>query len=131
MDPLVTEAMFQYETAGKTKLAFVNLYQASVENESTAVIGGKNGKKQLIMRVPIYHGWHDISQVGMHNRMGYEVVQDYSLSKHTVMVLEVVFEKECGNQREITRKDGWKLLNWLVLQYWVVQGRCIARKRDH
>jgi hypothetical protein len=41
------------------KAAFVNLYQASVENESSAVIGGKDGKKQLIMGVPIYHGWYD------------------------------------------------------------------------
>jgi hypothetical protein len=58
----------------KMKAAFVNLYQASVENESSAVIGGKDGKKQLIMGVPIYHGWYDRAKVGMHHRMGYKVV---------------------------------------------------------
>jgi hypothetical protein len=40
-----------------------------VENESSAVIGGKDGKKQLIMGVPIYHVWYGRVQVGMHPQM--------------------------------------------------------------
>jgi hypothetical protein len=70
LDPGVTETTVQYETARKMKSAFVNMYQASVENESSAVIGGNDGKKQLIMGVPIYCGWYDRAQVGMHHRMG-------------------------------------------------------------
>jgi hypothetical protein len=61
MDPGVTEITVQFETVRKMKSAFVNLYQASMENESSAVIGGNDGKKQLIMGVPIYHGRYDRS----------------------------------------------------------------------
>jgi hypothetical protein len=74
LDMVVTETTVQFETVIKIKSAFVNLYQAGVENESSAIIGGKDGKKQLIMGVPIYHGWYDRAQVGMHQRMGYKVV---------------------------------------------------------
>jgi hypothetical protein len=49
LDPGVTDTTVQFETVRKMKSAFVNLYQASVENESSAVIGGKDGKKQLIV----------------------------------------------------------------------------------
>jgi hypothetical protein len=72
----------------------VNLYQASVENESTAVIRGKDDKKQPIMGVPIYHDWYDRAHVGMHHRIGDKVVQDYGLSKKGVVALEVVLERE-------------------------------------
>jgi hypothetical protein len=44
MDPSVTESTVQFETVRKMKSSFVNLYQASVDNASTAVIGGKEGK---------------------------------------------------------------------------------------
>jgi hypothetical protein len=37
-----------------------------VENASTAVIGGKDGKTKLAMGVPIYHGWYDRAQAGRH-----------------------------------------------------------------
>jgi hypothetical protein len=93
LDPGVTETTVRFETVRKMKSAFVNLYQASVENESSAVIGGNDGKKQLIMGVPIYHGWYDRSQVGMHHRMGDKVVQDYGLSKQAVVALQVGLEK--------------------------------------
>jgi hypothetical protein len=59
LDPGVTETTVQFETVRKMKSAFVNLYQASVQNEISAVIGGKDGKNQLIMGVPIYYGWID------------------------------------------------------------------------
>jgi hypothetical protein len=57
MDSGVTESTVQFETVRKMKSAFINLYQASVNNASTAVIGGKDFNKQLVMGVPIYHGW--------------------------------------------------------------------------
>jgi hypothetical protein len=56
MDPGVTETTMQFETVRKMKSAFVNLYQAYVENESGVVIGGKDGKKQLIMGCPSIMG---------------------------------------------------------------------------
>jgi hypothetical protein len=56
MDPGVTDSTVQFETVRKMKSAFANLYKASVDNASTAVIGGKEGEKQLVMGVPIYHG---------------------------------------------------------------------------
>jgi hypothetical protein len=70
MDLGVMEAKVQFQTVRKTKSAVVNLYQASVENESTEVIGRKGDKKQLITGAPIYHDWCDRAQVGMHHRMG-------------------------------------------------------------
>jgi hypothetical protein len=57
MDTGITEDTVQYETVRKMKSAFFNLYQALVENASTAVIGGRDEKSQLVMGVPIYHGW--------------------------------------------------------------------------
>jgi hypothetical protein len=77
MNPGVTESTVQFETVCKMKSAFANLYQASVDNASTAVIGGKEGEKQLVMGVPIYHGWYDRAKTGMHHRMGDKVVQEY------------------------------------------------------
>jgi hypothetical protein len=44
MDTGVTESTVQFETVRKMKSAFVNIYQASVDNASTAVIGGNDGK---------------------------------------------------------------------------------------
>jgi hypothetical protein len=78
LDPGLTETTVKFETVRKMKLDFLNLYQASVENESSAVIGGKDSKKELIIGVPIYHGWYR-SQVGIHHLMGEKVVQDYGL----------------------------------------------------
>jgi hypothetical protein len=106
--------------ARKMKSAFVNLYQASVENESSAVIGGKDGKKQLIMGLPIYHGWYDRAQVGMHHQMGDKVVQDYGLSKQAVVALQVGLENEweaagdnAGNRLEIAQLACFALLGYV------------------
>jgi hypothetical protein len=70
------------------KSAFVYLYQASVENASMAVIGGRDGKRQFVMGVPIYHGLYDLEQTGMHHRMGYKVVQYYGLSGKAAIALK-------------------------------------------
>jgi hypothetical protein len=86
------------------KSAFVNLYQASVENSSTAVIGGKDGKKQLVMGVPIYHCWYDRAQMGMHHRMGDKIVQDYGLSRKAAMALQGLLESEWAASRESAPK---------------------------
>jgi hypothetical protein len=119
LDPGVMETTVQFETVRKMMSAFVNLYQASVENESSAVIEGKDGKKQLIMGVSIYHGWYDRAQVGMHHRMGDKVVQDYGLSKQALVALEVGLEKEweaardnAGNWLEIVQLDFFALLGY-------------------
>jgi hypothetical protein len=74
LDPGVTESTVQFETVRNMKSAFVNMYHMSVENESTSIIRGKDGKKQLVLGAPIYHGWYDRAQVGMHHRMGDKVV---------------------------------------------------------
>jgi hypothetical protein len=117
LDPGVKETTVQFETVRKVKSAFVNLYQASVESESSAVIGGKDGKKQLIMGVPIYHGLHDRAQVGIHHGMGDKVVQDYGLSKQAVVALEAGLESEWeaardnpGNRLEIAQLACFVLL---------------------
>jgi hypothetical protein len=49
MDPGITEDTVQYKTVRKMKSAFANLYQASVDNASTEVIGGRDGKRKLVM----------------------------------------------------------------------------------
>jgi hypothetical protein len=94
MDPGVNESTAQFETVRKMKSACINLYQASVDNASTEVIGVKNGKKQLIMGVPIYHDWHGRANTGMHNRMGDTMVQDYILSRRAVIALQEMLEEE-------------------------------------
>jgi hypothetical protein len=86
------------------KSAFVNLYQASVENARTVVIGGKDGKKQLVMGVPIYHGWYDRAQTGMHHCMGDKIVQDYGLSRKAEMALQGLLEAEWAASRESAPK---------------------------
>jgi hypothetical protein len=67
IDSGVTEVMVQYETAWKMKSAFVNLSHALVEKKSTMIVGGKDGNKKLVLVAPIYHGWYDRAQVGMHH----------------------------------------------------------------
>jgi hypothetical protein len=52
MDPGITEDTVQFETVRKMKSAFVNLYQASVENASTAVIGGKMERSNWLWGYP-------------------------------------------------------------------------------
>jgi hypothetical protein len=47
-----------------------------------------------VLGAPVYHGWYDRAQVGMHHRMGDKVVQNYGLSKQAVMALQVVLEWE-------------------------------------
>jgi hypothetical protein len=94
MDPGVTEITVQFETVRKMKSAFVDLYQASVDNASMAVIVGKDGKKQLVMGVPIYHGCHERTKTGMRHRMGDKVVQDYGLSRNAVIALQDMLEEE-------------------------------------
>jgi hypothetical protein len=70
-----------------------------VDNASTAFIGGKEGGKQLVMGVPIYHGWYDRTKTGMHHRMGDKVVQDYGLSIKAVIALNEMMEEEWGAAR--------------------------------
>jgi hypothetical protein len=55
LDPGVTESTVQFETVRKMKSTFMNMYHASVENESTSIIGCKYGKNQLVLGAPIYH----------------------------------------------------------------------------
>jgi hypothetical protein len=78
-----------------------------VDNVSTAVVGGKEGKKQLVMGVPIYHGWYDRAKTGMHHRMGDKVVQDYGLSRKVVISLQEITEEEWGAER-LEAGKGWK-----------------------
>jgi hypothetical protein len=75
MDHGVIDDNVQCKTICRMKSAFLNVYQISVENESTSIIGGKKGKKQLTMGTPFYHGWYDPPQVGMHHHMGDKVAQ--------------------------------------------------------
>jgi hypothetical protein len=98
--PGVTETTVQFETVRKMKSAFVIFYQASVENESSAVIVDKDGKKQLSMGVTIYHGWYYRAQFGTHHRMGDKAVKDYGMSKQAVVALEVGLEKEWEAARD-------------------------------
>jgi hypothetical protein len=92
------------------------------------VIGGKDGKKQLITGVPSYHGWYDRAQVGMHHRMGDKVVQDYGLSNQAAVALEAVLEKEWEVARTNAKKAGD-----CSAGLFCVDGLCpgVERRRDH
>jgi hypothetical protein len=78
----------------KMKSAFENMYHSWVQNNSISIIGGNDGKKQLVLGAPIYHGWYDRAQVGMHHRMEDKVVKDYGLSREAVVALQVILERE-------------------------------------
>jgi hypothetical protein len=54
LDPGVTESTVQYNTVIKMKSAFVNVYFASVENQGSAIVGGRDGKTFVSMDAPIY-----------------------------------------------------------------------------
>jgi hypothetical protein len=54
LDPGVTETTVKYNTVQKMKSAFVNLYHASVENQGSAIVGGRDGKRFVSMDAPIY-----------------------------------------------------------------------------
>jgi hypothetical protein len=94
LDPGVTQDTVQYETVWQIKSAFVYMYHASVKNKGTVIIGGRDGNKLLMLGAPVYHGWYNRAQVGMHHRMGDKEVQHYCLSKQDVMALQVVLEWE-------------------------------------
>jgi hypothetical protein len=83
------------------KSAFVKLYQASVDNASTAVIGGKEGEKQLVMgvRAHLPRLVYDRANTGMHHWIGDKVVQDYGLSRKAVIALQEMMEEEWGTAR--------------------------------
>jgi hypothetical protein len=119
MDPGITEDMVQYETVQKMKSVFVNLYQASVENASMVVIGGKDEKKQLVMGVPIYHYWHDRAHTGMYHRMGDKVVQDYGLSRKAAITLQGLLEEEWAEAQHdaVKRLDIVQLVSFVFLGY--------------
>jgi hypothetical protein len=87
LDPGVKESNVQFETVRKMESACVDMCHTSVESESTAIIGGKDGKNQLVLGDPIYHGWYDRAQVGMHHRMGDKAIQDYGLSHEAAVAL--------------------------------------------
>jgi hypothetical protein len=53
LDPGVTETTVQYNIVLKMKSAFVNLYHASVENQGSAIVGGRDGKQFVSMDAPI------------------------------------------------------------------------------
>jgi hypothetical protein len=80
LDPRVTETTVQYNTVRKMRSAFVNIYHASVENQGSAIVGERDGKRFVSMDAPIYSEFFGRFQAGMHNRMGDKVVHDFGLS---------------------------------------------------
>jgi hypothetical protein len=53
-DPGVTETTVKFNTVRKMKSAFVNSYHASVENQGSAISGGRDGKRLVAMDASIY-----------------------------------------------------------------------------
>jgi hypothetical protein len=90
----VTETTVQYNAMRKMKSTFVNLYHASVENQGSAIVGGRDGKSFVSMDAPIYSEFLGRFQAGMHNRMGDKVVQDFGLSRGIMQKFQEVMEGE-------------------------------------
>jgi hypothetical protein len=126
MDPGITEDTVQFETVRKMKSAFVNLYQASVENANIAVIGEMDGNKPLVMGVPICHSWYNRAHTGMHHRMGDKVVQDYGLSRKTAIALQGLLEEEWAAERH----DALKRLEIAQLECFVFLGYASALRGE-
>jgi hypothetical protein len=59
-DPRVTETTVQYNTVQKMKSAFVNFYHVSVENQGSAIVGGRDGKRFVSMDAPIYSDFLEV-----------------------------------------------------------------------
>jgi hypothetical protein len=100
----------QYITVRKIKSAFVNVHFASVENQGSAIFGGRYGKKFVSMDAPIYSEFFGRFQAGMHNRMGDKVVQDFGLSRGVMQKFQEVMEGEWIGA-EIRRLRKWRLPN--------------------
>jgi hypothetical protein len=81
LDPGVTETTVQYNTVRKMESAFVNLYHASVENQGSAIVVGRDVKRFVSMDAPIYSDFFGRFQAGMHNRMGDKLVQYFGLPR--------------------------------------------------
>jgi hypothetical protein len=94
LDPGLTETSVQYNTLQKMKSAFVNLYHASVENQGSAIVGGRDGKQFVSMDASVYSDFFGRFQAGMHNRMGDRVVQDFGLSRGSMQKFQEVVEGE-------------------------------------
>jgi hypothetical protein len=110
--------MDSYDPNSHTMAAFVNLYQASVHNASTAMIGGRDGKKQLVTGMPIYHGWYDRARTGMHHRMGDKVLQEYGISRKAASAIQGLLEEEWA----AAQHDAVKRLNIAQLTSFVLAG---------
>jgi hypothetical protein len=76
------------------KSAFVNVYFASVENQGSAIVGGKDGEEFVSMEAPIYLEFFERFQAGMHTCMGDKVVHDLGLSRVVMQKLQEVMEGE-------------------------------------
>jgi hypothetical protein len=94
LDPGLTGTTVQYNTVRKMKSAFANLFHASVENQGSVIVGGRDGKRFVSMDVPIYSNFFGRFQAGMHNRMGDKVVQDFGLSRGIMQKFQEVMEGE-------------------------------------
>jgi hypothetical protein len=97
LDPGVTETTVQYNTVRKIKSAFVNLYHASVDNQGSAIVRGRDGKRFVSMDAPIYSEFLGRFQAGMHNRMGDKKVQYFGLSQGIMQKFQDVMEAKLSS----------------------------------
>jgi hypothetical protein len=86
LDPGVTETTVQYN--------FLIFYHALVENQGSAIVGGRDGKRFVSMDAPIYSDLFGRFQAGTHNRMGDKVVQYFGLSRGIMQKFQEVMEGE-------------------------------------
>jgi hypothetical protein len=70
LDPGVNETTVQYNTVRKMKSAFVNLYHVSVENQGSAIFGGRDGKWFVSMDAPINSDFFGSFQAGFFTPLG-------------------------------------------------------------
>jgi hypothetical protein len=116
LDPGVMESTMQYNIVRKMKSAFVNVYFASVENQGSAIVGGRDGKTFVSMEAPIYSEFFGRFQADMHNRMGDKVVQDFGLSRGVMQKFQEVMEGEwIGAENSEVKKMGMAQLVVFVM----------------
>jgi hypothetical protein len=101
------------------KSAFVNVYYGSVENQGSAIVGGRDGKKFVSMEAPIYSEFFGRFQAGMHNRMGDKVVQDFGLSRGVMQKFQEVMEGEWigANNSEVKKMEIAQLAVFVMVGY--------------
>jgi hypothetical protein len=90
-----------------------------VQNQGSAIVGGRDGNKFVSMDAHIYLELFGRFQAGMHNHMGDKVVQDFGLSRGVIQKFQEVMEGEWigAENSEVKKMDIAQLAVFVMVGY--------------